>query len=240
MADARLKPDVMLLAAGLGTRLRPLTDVRPKPLVPVAGVPLIDRVVAEALDAGLTRFVVNAHHHAEQVAAHVEALAARYPGCSFELSREAEVLGTGGGVRAALPLLRTDPVLVMNTDAFWLGGGAPLGRLMERYAAGGAEMALLCVHPRDARGFRRSHDFCLDPRGRITSDAGAPVIYAGAVLVARALFEGTPEGPFSLADLFDIARERGTLFGAVLDAPWLHVGDPEGLREAEAVLGARA
>jgi MurNAc alpha-1-phosphate uridylyltransferase len=239
MPDTRLRPDVMLLAAGLGTRLKPLTDTLPKPLVPVAGTPLIDRVVAEALDAGLTRFAVNAHHHAAQLAAHVEGLAARHPEARFRLSPEPAVLGTGGGVKAALPLLETDPVLVMNTDAFWLGGGAPLLRLIDRYGPG-AEMVLLCVHPRDARGFRRSHDFCLDPRGRVTNDAGAPVIYAGAVLMARALFAGTSDGPFSLADLFDLARERRTLFGVVLDAPWLHVGDPEGLAEAEALLKVRA
>lgn len=238
MADARLKPDVMLLAAGLGTRLRPFTDTRPKPLVPVAGTPLIDRVVAEAMDAGLTRFVVNVHHHADQLAAHVEDLAARHPQARFRLSREPAVLGTGGGVNAALPLLETDPVLVMNTDAFWLGGGAPLLRLIEAYRDG-AEMVLLCVHPRDARGFRRSHDFCLDPRGRITNDVGAPVIYAGAMLLSRVLFAGMPTGPFPMERLYDRARANGSLRGVVLDATWLHVGDPEGLAEAESLLGAR-
>jgi MurNAc alpha-1-phosphate uridylyltransferase len=240
--DERFKPDVMLLAAGLGTRLRPLTATMPKPLVRVGGRPLIDHVLAEALDAGLGRFVVNAHHHASQLADHVAELASRHPEAQLLLSREDDaVLGTGGGVKRALPLLTTDPVLVMNTDAFWLGAsGAPIRRLIARHAEGGAEMVLLCVHPRDARGFRRSHDFCLDPTGRITSDAGAPVIYAGACLLARALFAGTPEGPFSLTELFDRTRERGSLAGVVLDAPWLHVGDPEGLAEAEAMLKTHA
>jgi MurNAc alpha-1-phosphate uridylyltransferase len=240
--DERFKPDVMLLAAGFGTRLRPLTDATPKPLVSVGGRPLIDRVLAEALDAGLDRFVINAHHHAAQVTAHVRELAARHPGARFVVSREdGVVLGTGGGVRHALHLLETDPVLVMNTDAFWRGAsGTPIRRLIARYAEGGAEMVLLCVHPRDAQGFRRSHDFCLDPRGRITADAGAPVIYAGACLLARTLFEGTPEGAFSLTLLFDRTRARGALAGVVLDAPWLHVGDPEGLAEAEATLRAHA
>jgi MurNAc alpha-1-phosphate uridylyltransferase len=220
--------------------MRPLTDMVPKPLVRVGGRALLDRVVGEALAAGLDRFVVNAHHHADQVAAHVAVLAARHPGAKFVVSREdGAVLGTGGGVKHALDRLSTDPVLVMNTDAFWVGGsGAPLERLIARFAGGGAEMVLLCVHPRDAHGFRRSHDFCLDPSGRITADAGAPVIYAGACLLARALFENAPDAPFSLADFLDLTRARGTLGGVVLDAPWLHVGDPEGLAEAEALLAA--
>lgn len=242
MADARLKPDVMLLAAGFGSRLRPLTDTTPKPLIRVGGKPLLDHVVAEALAAGLDHFVVNAHHHAGQVASHVTTLAARYPSARFLVSREDhEALDTGGGVKAALPLLESDPVLVMNTDAFWVGAdGAPLRRLIERFAAGGAEMVLLCVHPRNARGFWRSHDFCLDSAGLITADSGAPVIYAGACVFSRELFEGSPDGAFSLDLLSDAARDRGTLYGTILDAQWLHVGDAEGLTEAEAVLEAMA
>jgi MurNAc alpha-1-phosphate uridylyltransferase len=222
--------------------LRPLTETIPKPLVRVAGTPLIDRVLAEALAAGLDRFVINAHHHADQVVDHVAGLSARHPDASFTVSREDDaVLGTGGGVKAALPRLTSDPLLVMNTDAFWLGsGGAPIERMIARYAAGGVDMVLLCVHPRNARGFRRSHDFCLDPLGRVTNDVGAPVIYVGVCLMARHLFEGTPEGEFSLGTLMEAARDRGTLAGLTFEAPWMHVGDPEGLAEAEALLGATA
>jgi MurNAc alpha-1-phosphate uridylyltransferase len=231
MAD-RFRPDVMLLAAGLGTRMRPLTDSRPKPLVEVGGTALIDRVIANARDEGLDRFVANTHHFAEQIEAH---LAGR-PG--FTLSHEPDgPLGTGGGIKHALPLLTTDPILVMNTDAFWLAGrDRPIARMLERWERGGARMVLLCVHPRDARGFRRSHDFCLDPGGRITWDAGAPVIYTGVMLLARSVFDGAPEGAFSLGDILLRLGQQGDIAGVILDATWLHVGDVEGIAEAEAVL----
>jgi MurNAc alpha-1-phosphate uridylyltransferase len=218
-------PDVMLLAAGLGTRLRPITDTLPKPLVPVAGVPLIERIMANAKAEGAQRFVANAHYRADQILAHFGGL--------LKVSREDELLGTGGGVKRALPMLHSDPILVMNTDAFWpAGSDTPIGRMLARYRDG-AEMVLLCVHPRDATGFGRSHDFCLSPQGLVTRDYGAPVIYGGVALLARRLFDGTPDGAFSLNDLFEASLERETLYGVALDAPWFHVGDPAALEEAE-------
>jgi len=223
-------PDVMLLAAGLGTRLRPLTETLPKPLVPVAGVPLIERVMESARAEGARRFVANAHYRADQLLAHFGGL--------LKVSREEQLLGTGGGVKRALPMLHSDPILVMNTDAFWLpGADRPLARMLARYR-GGDEVVLLCVHPRHATGFARSHDFCLAPDGRITYDYGAPVIYAGVALMGTSLFAGTPDGAFALTDLFEAAREREALYGAVLDAPWFHVGDPEALAATEKLLGA--
>jgi MurNAc alpha-1-phosphate uridylyltransferase len=219
-------PDVMLLAAGLGTRLRPLTATTPKPLVPVAGVPLIERVMGNARAEGAKRFVANAHYRADQVLAHFGGL--------LKVSREETLLGTGGGVKAALPMLHSDPFLVMNTDAFWLpGADAPLARMLELWNKGDAEIILLCVHPRLATGFGRSHDFCLDPFGRITPDYGAPVIYGGVALLGKSVFADTPDAPFSLTMLFDRAMERETLFGVALDAPWFHVGDPQALGAAE-------
>jgi MurNAc alpha-1-phosphate uridylyltransferase len=225
MTDSARFPDVMLLAAGLGTRLRPITDTVPKPLVPVAGVPLIERIMGNAKAEGAKRFVANAHYLADQVLAHFGGL--------LKVSREDELLGTGGGVKRALPMLHSDPILVMNTDAFWPSGSdAPIGRMIARYRDE-AEMVLLCVHPRDATGFARSHDFCLSPQGSITRDYGAPVIYGGVALMGKTLFDGTPDGAFSLNDLFEACLERETLFGVALDAPWFHVGDPAALAEAE-------
>lgn len=235
------RPDVMLLAAGLGTRLRPLTDTRPKPLVAIAGKPLLDRVVDEAADEGLSRFVVNAHHHADQLHAHIDRLAVERPGLRFAVSDEPALLETGGGVKRALPLLAGDPLLVMNTDAFWPpGADRPLGRLLARAAQGDADIVLLCAQPWRSLGFRRSHDFCLDPRGQLTRDYGQPVIYAGVLTVARRLIEDAPEQAFSLYPLMEAALDRGRLAGVVLDAPWLHVGDPEALAEAEAFLAREA
>jgi MurNAc alpha-1-phosphate uridylyltransferase len=215
----------MLLAAGLGTRLRPLTDALPKPLVPVAGTPLIERVMGNARAEGAKRFVANAHHHADQILAHFGGL--------LKVNREPDLLGTGGGVKAALPMLYSDPFFVMNTDAFWpAGSDAPLARMQARYRDE-AEMVLLCVHPRDAHGFARSHDFCLSPHGQVTRDYGAPVIYGGVALLNRALFEGTPDGAFSLTALIDACLKRETLYGVALNAPWFHVGDADGLAAAE-------
>lgn len=230
MQDTARFPDVMLLAAGLGTRLRPVTEALPKPLVPVAGVPLIERIMANARAEGATRFVANAHYRADQLLAHFGGL--------LKVNREAELLGTGGGVKAALPMLHSDPFFVMNTDAFWpAGSDAPLERMQARHAEPD-DIVLLCVQPHRASGFGRSHDFCLDPMGRITLDYGAPVIYAGVALMGRSLFDETPDGAFSLNRLFEAALERESLKGVVLDAPWFHVGDPEALAAAERALGA--
>lgn len=221
-------PDVMLLAAGLGTRMRPLTDNLPKPLIPVAGTPLIERVIANARDEGAKRFVANAHYRADQVLAHFGGL--------LKVSREDELLGTGGGVKRALPMLHSDPFFVMNTDAFWPNGSdRPLARMIARYADP-EDVVILCIQPSRATGFSRSHDFCLDPMGRVTLDYGAPVIYGGVALLGPALFADTLDGPFSLTTLFDAALERETLKGVVLDAPWFHVGDPAGLSEAKRLL----
>jgi len=229
MTETTRFPDVMLLAAGLGTRLRPLTETLPKPLVPVAGVPLIERIMANARDEGAKRFIANAHYKAEQILAHFAG--------GLKLSREETLLGTGGGVKYALPMLHTDPFFVMNTDAFWPSGSdRPMGRMLDKFAEGDAEIVLLCVHPSRATGFGRSHDFCLDPFGRVTRDYGAPVIYGGVALLGKALFEGTPDGAFSLNDLFEAALERETLMGVALNAPWYHVGDPAALAETERLL----
>ncbi|AKR58298.1 Nucleotidyl transferase [Devosia sp. H5989] len=228
----RLKPDVMLLAAGYGKRMLPLTETTPKPLIEVAGQRLLDRVIANARDEDLDRFVINAHHLAPQIeaAAHERGLT---------VSNEPELLNTGGGVRQALPLLATDPILIMNTDAFWPeGSDAPIGRMIDLFAEKRPEMVLLCVQPRRAHGFRRSHDFCLAPDAHVTLDRGQPVIYGGVALVARSVFEGAPEGAFSLAALFDRSLERNHLYGVVLDAPWFHVGDVQGLAEADHLLAS--
>lgn len=227
-------PDVMILAAGLGTRMRPLTDETPKPLIKLGGRALLDRVVGLAHSEGATRFVINAHHHAGQMKAHVAALGAARFGTSFALSLEAELLNTGGGVKAALPLLQGDPVMVMNSDSLWLTDDKPLARLCAAYADA---ITLLCVHSMRATGFsRRSHDFCLAPDGAITTDTGAPVIYAGTALFPRAVLEAAPDGPFSLYDLIEAALDAGTLRGVALGTDWLHVGDTVALALAEARL----
>ncbi len=234
----RFPPDAMLLAAGLGTRLRPLTDTLPKPLIKVAGMPLIDRVIAAAEAEGISRFVVNTHHLADPLEAHLVAARA-VPGRSIRISPERDrLLDTGGGVKQALTLLEGDPILVMNTDSFWRpGSDTPIARLMARRAQTSADFVILCAHVRNAIGFsRRSHDFCLAPDGRITPDFGAPVIFAGVSLLSRRIFDATPEAPFSLYRLMEAAMAEERLHGIALATEWLHVGDGAGLAAAEARL----
>ncbi len=238
--NTRFLPDAILLAAGLGTRLRPLTLDRPKPLVPVAGVPLIERVIAPFAAEGVTHFAVNAHYLVDQMEAAVAALTARFAGTRFTLSREdRELLDTGGGARAALEFVDSDPVLVVNTDAFWRAGGdAPLERMAARQNETPGSIVLLCVPPARALGFRRSHDFCLDPAGSVTADSGLPVIYAGVALLDRAWFTDAPEGPFPMTRLFERAFGEEKLKGVLLDADWFHIGDPAARDEAERTLAA--
>lgn len=232
----RFPHHAILLAAGFGVRLRPLTETRPKPLVPVAGLPLIERVISPLAAEGVDRFVINAHYLAEQMQAAISALPMRFPGAGFALSlEEGQPLDTGGGAKKALGLTETDPVLISNTDAFWRpADDAPLKRMRERFEPDG--IVLLCAHPARSHGFRRSHDFCLSPMGSITLDTGLPVIYAGVALVGRSAFEGTPDGAFPMLPLFEKALEEERLRGVLLDASWFHVGDPDGLAEAEKAL----
>lgn len=237
-------PDILLLAAGLGTRMRPLTADRPKGLVPVAGRPLFDHAFAAAYAEGGRGFVVNVHHQARKMAAHVEALAARHPDCRFAISDERDLLrDTGGGLKHALPLLGGDPVITLNTDTFWLAGrDTPLKRLCDRYRAGDADIVLLCTPLEDAHGIERAADFRLAPDGTISQDGpGRAVIYAGAAAISRAIAASGPEGAFSLhSEHFLKALARGRLRGIVLEAPWFHVGDPEAIAGTEEAIGALA
>lgn len=227
----------ILLAAGFGTRMAPLSDETPKPLISVGGTPLIDSVIEAFVQEGICQFVVNAHYRADQVMAHVTARAKDISQAKFVLSHERDaILDTGGGAKKALSLISGDPVFLSNTDAFWpVGSDTPLARMREMFEQKGG-IVLLCARPDRATGFHRSHDFCLAPDGAVTNDRGLPVIFAGVSLWARSVFDKTPDGPFSFLDLLYEAQSAGQLFGVLLDAPWLHVGDPAAIKAAEAVL----
>lgn len=233
-------PDVMIMAAGLGTRMRPLTFERPKALIEVAGKPLIDYGIDAALSEGCTRFVVNAHHKAEQLRAHIARLAGSMPDIGFEISDESKrLLDTGGGLRQALPLLTTDPLLVLNCDSFWLpGGDTPISRLRSAYEKGGADIVLLCVDPQKAFGLHKGADFLLTADGEISRTVGRPVVYAGAALVSRAVAANGPDVPFSLARSFLAARDAGRLRGLMIETAWFHVGDPGAIARTEQEIGA--
>ena len=224
---------ILLFAAGFGTRMGDLTRTRPKPLIEVAGRPLIDHALALADAAGIARKVVNAHYRAEQIAAH---LAAR-PDIAVSLE-EPEILDTGGGLRHALPLLAADPVFTLNTDAVWTGPN-PLATLAQGWDAGRMDALLLLVPPARAHGHRGAGDFAIAADGALTRGPGP--VYTGAQIIAAAALDGLPDGPVSLNAAWDVLIARGRLFGALHPGGWCDVGHPGGIAEAEAMLaGARA
>ncbi|WP_162142440.1 NTP transferase domain-containing protein [Cucumibacter marinus] len=228
-------PDAILLAAGRGTRMGALSDQRPKPLTPVAGQPVLDRIAANLAAEGITRFTVTAHHLAAQITSHIEAVAASHPDLAFEVSVESELLGVGGGIRHALPNTSSDPVLIANTDAFWpAGSDRPVARMTTVSRDG---PVLLCAEPARAVGHRGAHDFVLDTNARLSREGrGKPVIYAGMMLAPRAFLMALPQGYGPITPLLDQALAEHSLHGVMLEAPWLHIGDPEAIVEAEQCL----
>ncbi len=230
----------IVLAAGLGLRMRPLTETMPKPLVKVAGVPLIDRALDFLHSAGVNEAVVNASYLGDMLAAH---LAARKQGMNIQLSREDVPLETGGGIRDALPLLNTPRFFAVNSDVICINGARhALARLHEAWDDARMD-ALLLLHPmQTAVGFEGPGDFFLDEQQgvrRRDAHSSAPYVFTGIQLIHARLFEHCPpEGPFSLNVLYNRGmHENGTLprvHALVHDGAWLHVGDIAGLHAAEA------
>ncbi len=226
----------MVLAAGHGVRMRPLTETRPKPLIEVAGRTLLDRVLDRLHGAGLRRAVVNHHHLGAMIEAH---LAGRGD-LEIALSPETALLDTGGGVAKALPLLGERPFFVVNGDVVWLDGTMPaLARLATAWDDGKMD-ALLLLHPVvAAHGYDGSGDYFASPTGLLRRRAErevAPFIFAGLQILSPKLFAGAPEGAFSLNRLYDKAEAEGRLWGIRHDGEWFHVGTPEGLAEVDEVL----
>jgi len=231
----------MVLAAGLGARMRPLTETTPKPLVEVCGQPLIDHVLDRLAAAEVETAVVNLHHLADRVADH---LAGR-DRPRVVLSDEREyLLETGGGIAKALPLLGPDPFYALNSDSFWIEGPKPNLDWLAASWDGERMDALLMLAPTVlAVGYNGLGDFTMDRHGRLnrrTQRQVAPFVYAGAAILAPALFNDAPEGAFSLNLLFDRAEKAGRLFGIRMDGLWLHVGTVAAISEAEQTLAASA
>jgi len=224
----------MILAAGLGTRMRPLTDDRPKPLVRLAGKPLLDWALDRFAAAGLDCIVVNTHYMADMIRKHVAWRS------DVVLSHEEERLETGGGVTKALPALGTGAFFVCNSDAVWIDGETPALERLESIWDEARMDALLLLQPvARAVGYDGPGDYFRRPDGTLRrrgDAAAAPYVFAGLQILHARLFEGAPDGPFSLNLLFDKANATGRLYGLAHDAGWLHVGSPEGLAEAEAAL----
>lgn len=239
MSDA--PKTAMVLAAGLGTRMRPLTDDRPKALVEVGGQALIDHVLRRLGESGVERAVVNVHWFAERLESH---LAARPHGPEILISDErAELLETGGGLKKAAALLGSDPVFVANIDSVWTDNGAPgdsaLNQLARLWNPSIMDAALLLARREGSIGFEGGGDFFLADDGRLTfrgDAAEAPFAYMGVHICRPDYVAGGPEGPFSLSGFWRRSAAAGRLYGCVLDGDWMHVGDPQARDEAEAKL----
>jgi MurNAc alpha-1-phosphate uridylyltransferase len=226
----------MILAAGLGTRLRPITDTVPKPLVPVGGRTMLDRSLDLAVGAGITEAVVNVHYLAEQIVDHCARRAAPAIAISDETDR---ILETGGGVVKALPLLGSDPFLLLNADTFWVEWGKPnLRAMIEMFDPARMDILLMLCRLSDTTGHGGGGDFSMDGDGRLArlADKSDPsgLLYAGATIYNPAIFAGADAEPHSLNLYYDRAIAAGRLFGHVMqDGHWFTVGTPEALPAAE-------
>lgn len=231
----------MVLAAGLGSRMRPLTDDRPKALVEVRGRALIDHVLDRLTDAGVERAVVNVHWFADRLEQHLKA---RGRGPDIIISDErAELLETGGGLRKARPLLGDEPVFVANIDSIWTDQGDALGDLVRLWNPALMDAALLLARREGSIGFEGDGDFFLGDGGRLSFRGEAPCApfaYMGVHITRPDYADGGPEGPFSLSPLWRRSAADGRLFGCVLDGDWMHVGDPEARDAAEAKMAGGA
>lgn len=230
-----VKPSkAMVLAAGLGLRMRPLTERRPKPLVQVAGRPLLDHVLDKLGSAGVSEAVVNVHYLPDQIIDHVASRTRPKVTISDE---RAQVLGTGGGLVKALPLLGKTPFFLVNADTLWIDGVRPnLARLAETFDPARMDILLLMAATATSIGYGGRGDYTMLPDGVLRKRREhqvVPFVYAGAAILSPSLFADAPAGEFSLTKMFDRANERERLFGLRLDGLWMHVGTPEAVLAAE-------
>ncbi len=230
----------IVLAAGLGQRMRPLTATRPKPLIEIAGRSLLDRGLDMLAGAGVKRCAVNVHYLPDQITAHLASRRDMNFGVSDERDR---LLDSAGGVVKALPLIDEGPFYLLNSDTFWIDRGTPaLSLLAEAFDPETMDMVLLLANRDNATGHSGGLDFSMGPDGRLLR-ARAPeatdlpaYIYAGAAILSPAIFADARPEPHSLNLYFDHAIEKGRLFGAVLQGRWITVGTPDAIAPAEAVI----
>ena len=226
----------MILAAGRGTRMRPLTNTRPKPLVSLSGRALIDHTLERLEAVGVRHVVVNAHHFGDQVEEHLSSRP------EVSVSYEPELLETGGGVNQALEYFGNDAFLVLNCDVVWLDGAAPaLSQLMDGWRAEEMDALLLLYPVKEASTHRADGDYDLDETGRVQRrkvGQTSPFLFTGLQILHPRLFKDAPVGPYSLNLLYDTAEQASRLYAVVHDGRWFHVGTPDELRYAEQQLSA--
>ncbi|MCC6890910.1 MAG: nucleotidyltransferase family protein [Hyphomicrobiales bacterium] len=227
----------MVMAAGLGTRMRPFNGQIPKPLVTVAGKTLIDYVLDRLAEVGVARAVINVHHLADQIEHHVASRS--QPGIVISDER-AQLLGSAGGPVKALPLLGDGGFFLVNADTIWIDGVVPnLRRLADAFDTSRMDALLLMASTAGATGYSGRGDFSMASDGRLTRRGErdvVPFVYAGAAIMTPAFFAGVGAGPVSMAPLFDRAAAAGRLHGLRLDGIWMHVGTPDAVAAAEAAL----
>jgi N-acetyl-alpha-D-muramate 1-phosphate uridylyltransferase len=231
----------MVLAAGLGTRMKPFNGRIPKPLVRVSGKALLDYALDRLAEQGVERAVVNVHHLADQIERH---LAARLQPQIVISDERRELLGTAGGVIKALSELGDGPFYHVNSDTIWIDGVKPnLGRLASAFDCTRMDALLLVAPTTSSIGYAGRGDFLMAPDGRLTRRAEretVPFVYAGAAILTPAFLAGAPQGPSSMSPLFDRSAEAGRLFGLRLEGVWMHVGTPDAIKAAEAAILASA
>jgi MurNAc alpha-1-phosphate uridylyltransferase len=228
----------MVMAAGLGKRMRPLTATRPKPLIEVAGKPLLDHVLDRLRAAGVERAVINVHYLPDALEAH---LARKANGLDIAISDERdELLETGGGLVRAEPLIDADPFLSVNSDNLWIDGPADALKLPASHWDGDKMDALLLLVPQArAANHRGQGDFHMDRQGRLKRRRPshvAPFVFTGVQMLSKRLLRDAPSGPFSTNVLWDRAIAEGRCFGAVHQGLWFDVGTPQAIRATEAAL----
>jgi len=242
---ARATPEIampriaMVFAAGYGSRMRPLTEATPKPLVRVASRTLIDRALDDFAAAGVETAIVNVHHLADQIESHLRSRTRPRIVISDERAR---LLDQGGGIKKVLPALGDEPFFICNTDAFWIGAREPnLKSLARAWDPAKMDAALLLAPTKGSVGVDWDGDFDLDAQGRVVGREGEkPYVYAGVGAIKPQLFHGVEDEVFRLAPFFFEAAAKGRLFGVVSDGLWLHVGTVAAIAEAERAIAARA
>ncbi len=227
----------MVLGAGMGNRMRPLTDAIPKPMVPLAGRPLIDHVLDRLAAAGIERAIVNVHYLADKLERHLKTRSKPKIAISDE---RGQLLDTGAGVVKALPLLGPTPFLIHNSNSVWLEGvGANLPSLAAIWDDARMDCLMLLALGSSSIGYDGHGDFNMDPNGLVSrrpEHREAPFVFTGVSIAHPRMFDGAPKGAFSLNLLWDKAIERGRLYGMRLDGTWMHVGTCNALDEAERLM----
>jgi MurNAc alpha-1-phosphate uridylyltransferase len=227
----------MVLSAGLGTRMAPAANGLPKPLVSLGGKALIDHALDRLAEAGVIRAVVNVHFKADLIERHLQ----KRQTPAVEISDErAALLDTGGGVKKALPSLGPGPFLIHNADSVWIEGvGSNLGRLLEAWDEERMDCLLLLALASQSLGYQGSGDFAFEADGRVrrrVEQEIVPFAFTGVSLAHPRLFDGSPEGAFSLNAVWDSAITAGRAYGLRMEGTWMHVGTPEALAQAEQTL----